>query len=66
MSEHTLVLGFIALSGLVQVGGLIFLALQMREMRHESRRFWTATGGTLIQVWRHLDPEGAARFDRQS
>ena len=48
---------------IVASGGLIWL--QVRALREESRRFWTGTAGTLIQLWRHLDPEGAARFDRE-
>lgn len=48
----------------VGVGGIL-IWLQVREIRRESRLFWTGTAGTLIQLWRHLDPEGAARFDRE-
>lgn len=55
--EHWTLLG-------VVVTGAVLIWLQVRTIRRESRLFWTGTAGTLIQLWRHLDPEGAARFDR--
>lgn len=48
----------------VLVVGVAVVWLQVRALRRESQRFWLGTAGTLIQLWRHLDPEGAKRFDR--
>ena len=61
-AEHwTLLVVIVATSAV----GSTLIWLQVRAMRRESQRFWTGTAGTLIQLWRHLDPEGAARFDRE-
>ena len=67
MNPEHLLLVIVTLSGLslnLLVGGALWL--QVREMRRESQRFWTGTGGTLIAIWRHLDPDGAARLDAET
>ena len=62
MNEHLILL--LSGAGVTALAGLV-VWLQVRAIRRESRIFWTGTAGTLIQLWRHLDPEGAARFDRE-
>jgi hypothetical protein len=59
--EHLLLL----IVGSAGIGLNVMMWLQLREMRRESRQFWTATGGTLIKIWRLVDPEGAAQLDRE-
>jgi hypothetical protein len=65
MSDHALIVLIGVIGTLIELAVLGFVVGQVREMRRESQRFWTATGGTLIQLWRHLDPAGAAKFDRE-
>jgi hypothetical protein len=62
MNEHLILL--LSGAGVNALAGLV-VWLQVRAIRRESRLFWTGTAGTLIKVWRIIDPDGAAKVDRE-